>query len=58
MIYKFILAASLPLFAGIGIYLLFKGREKVKRTRVSNEGYETAYDVLFPKKKIKKYRVS
>lgn len=58
MIYNFIIAASIPTFTGIAIYVFFKLREKSKRARVSEEGYETAYDVLFPKKKVKKYRAA
>jgi len=58
MLYSFILAASIPLIAGIVIYLLFKAREKSKRARVSEEGYETAYDILFPKRRSGKHRVA
>ena len=58
MIYNLILAASIPLIAGIVIYLFGKARERSKRARVSEEGYETAYDILFPKRQSKKHRVA
>ncbi len=58
MIFSFIFAASLLLFAAIFIYLFFKTREKSKRQIVSEQGYETAYDILFSKRKRKKHRVA
>ena len=58
MILNFILAASIPVIAGIVIYLLSKARERSKRARVSEEGYETAYDILFPKRESRKHRVA
>ena len=58
MIYNFILATSIPIIAGIVIYLLSKARERSKRARVSEEGYETAYDILFPKRRSGKQRVA
>ena len=58
MIYSFIIAVSVAVFSGITIYALVKGRKKAKLKRVSEEGYETAYDILFPKRRTKKYRVA
>jgi len=49
---KTLVAAGLTL-AAILIYKLVKKKKdhKRKRTVVSDEGYETAEDILFPKKK-------
>jgi hypothetical protein len=58
MIYTFILATSIPVVTGIAIYLFSKARERYKRAKVSEEGYETAYDILFPKRQSKKHRVA
>jgi hypothetical protein len=58
MIYSFIFAVSIPIIAGIVIYLISKARERSKRARVSEEGYETAYDILFPKRHSRKHRVA
>ncbi|MEO6541765.1 MAG: hypothetical protein ABIN74_12255 [Ferruginibacter sp.] len=58
MIYNIIIAASVSLIAGTVIYILSKTREKSKRARVSEEGYETAYDILFPKRQSRKHRVA
>ncbi|HEX2684238.1 MAG TPA: hypothetical protein VHL77_09910 [Ferruginibacter sp.] len=58
MILSFIFAASVPIITGIVIYLIAKGRERAKRARVSEEGYETAYDILFPKRRAGKHRMA
>ncbi len=58
MLYNIIIAVSIIAIIPVIIYALIKGREKAKRVRVSEEGYETAYDVLFTKRKPKKYRVA
>jgi hypothetical protein len=58
MILNFIFAASIPVITGIVIYLFSKARERYKRAKVSEEGYETAYDILFPKKRSGKQRVA
>ena len=58
MIYSFIIAVSVTVFTGITIYVLVKGRKKAKLKRVSEEGYEIAYDILFPKRRTKRYRAA
>ncbi|HMK03632.1 MAG TPA: hypothetical protein VK489_05550 [Ferruginibacter sp.] len=58
MFYIIIIAVSIITIVPVIIYALVSGREKAKRVRVSEEGYETAYDILFPKRKTKKYRVA
>jgi short subunit fatty acids transporter len=58
MLYTIIIAVSVITIVPVIIYALAKGREKAKRVRVSEEGYETAYDILFTKVKSKKYRVA
>lgn len=55
MIYNITIALGSILLAAVSAYLFIKGREKAKRARVSEEGYETAYDILFTKRKTKKY---
>ncbi len=58
MIYNITIAVSIIAVVPVIIFALVKSREKAKRVRVSEEGYETAYDVLFTKRKPKKYRVA
>lgn len=58
MIYNIIIAASIIVIVPVVIYVVARLREKSKRARVSEEGYETAYDVLFTKRKPKKYRIA
>lgn len=58
MIYNITIAVSIIAVVPVIIFALVKCREKAKRVRVSEEGYETAYDVLFTKRKPKKYRVA
>jgi tetraacyldisaccharide-1-P 4'-kinase len=58
MIYNIIIAASIIVITPVVIFIVGKLREKAKRVRVSEEGYETAYDILFPKRKSKKVRVA
>lgn len=58
MLFKLIIAISVTAATGIVIYALIKNSEKLKRVRVAEEGYETAYDILFTKKKVKKHRVA
>lgn len=58
MIYNIITAASIIVVIPVIIYALAKRREKSKRARVSEEGYETAYDILFPKRRSGRHRVA
>lgn len=58
MIYNIIIAVSIIAIVPVIIYALIKGREKAKRVRVSEEGYETAYDILFSKRKTRRHRVA
>ncbi|MEO6253589.1 MAG: hypothetical protein ABIO79_09800 [Ferruginibacter sp.] len=58
MTYTFIIATSVTIIAGTVIYILSKSNEKSKRARVSEEGYETAYDILFPKRRSRRHRVA
>lgn len=58
MIYNIIIAVSIIAVVPVIIFALIKGREKAKRAKVSEEGYETAYDILFTKRKSKKYWVA
>lgn len=58
MIYNIITAVSIIVIVPVVIYALVKRREKSKRARVSEEGYETAYDILFPKRRSGKHRVA
>ncbi len=59
MIYNIIIAAaSIIVITPVVIYVVAKLRERAKRVKVSEEGYETAYDILFTKRKSKRYRVA
>jgi GTP cyclohydrolase II len=59
---KIIAGISLLALAGVIIYLRRRRRiyimNELKTEQVAEHGYETAHDILFPKKKkrIKKYR--
>jgi len=59
---QIIAGISLLTLAGVIIYLRQRHRinamDKLKAEQVAEHGYETAHDVLFPKKRnrIKKYR--
>lgn len=39
---------------GLIIYAMRRYRSSQRRTRVANEGYETAHDILYPQKRRKK----
>jgi hypothetical protein len=56
MTYKLLAALCLTAIIVTAVFALAKVRKKTKRKLVSEEGYETAYDILFPVKKYKKYR--
>jgi len=45
---KLLVAAAAGFLAGLVIYMVRRAEEKRVLSEVSNEGYETAYDVLFP----------
>jgi hypothetical protein len=42
---------------GLVVYAVRMYRSKKRYTRVSEEGYETAYDILFPAKKDRRKKV-
>ena len=44
---------TLLVFTGVGIFIAQKINTRRKLKEVSENGYETAQDVLFPKKEIK-----
>ena len=59
---KIIAGISLLTVTGVVVYLWYRHRtnlmNELKAEEVAEHGYETAHDILFPKKKrrIKKYR--
>jgi large-conductance mechanosensitive channel len=55
MTYKLITALCFSIITATVVFTVVKNRKKIKRKLVSEEGYETAYDILFPVK-YKKYR--
>ena len=58
MTYKLITALCLSAITAAVVFAAIKNRKKIKRKRVADEGYETAYDILFPLKKYKKYKTA
>ena len=40
--------------AGLVIYAVRRYRSSQRRTRIANEGYETAHDILYPQKQRRK----
>ncbi|MBX2887347.1 MAG: hypothetical protein KF829_01720 [Ferruginibacter sp.] len=53
-----LLALISAALAATAIYQIVKGFKSAKRANhVANEGYETAHDILFPKKETPKHKV-
>ena len=48
---QFLLIAGAAVAAGLTIYAIRRHRKNMRDARVSQEGYETAHDVLYPTKK-------
>lgn len=47
---KLLVAVAAGFLAGLVVYMVRRAEEKRMLTEVADEGYETAYDVLFPDK--------
>jgi hypothetical protein len=47
---KIVIVLTAATVAGLAIYTLHRRMKyKMMRNRIANEGYETAYDILFPR---------
>ena len=58
MTYKLITSLCVGIITATAVYFAVKSRKQTKRKMVADEGYETAYDSLFPLKKYKKYKTA
>ena len=48
---QLLLIAGAAAVAGLTIYAIRRHRKNIRSAKVASEGYETAHDVLYPKKK-------
>ncbi len=58
MTYKLITSLCVGIITATAVYFAVKSRKQIKRKMVADEGYETAYDILFPLKKYRKYKTA
>ncbi len=54
---KLLIGVGIAALAGFIIYAMRRNQSNSRLARISDEGYETAHDILFPPKKHKKRRV-
>ena len=54
---KLLIGVAIAALAGFFIYAMRRSQSNNRLARISDEGYETAQDILFPPKKHKRRRV-
>ena len=54
---RYLLAIGLAAATGLVIYMVRRHQSNRRFTKVANEGYETAHDVLYPDKKNRRRKV-